>query len=119
VDELAEPVEELPDAAGLRVRRDRVLKVEHDALQWGGIRERQGGLRGRSRRFPQDSLAAGGASEARAFQPYVRLSPVLEEARMVAGVQTAREPEALDGHRSVAEAAHGGGVAEASRRRGI
>jgi hypothetical protein len=45
VDELAEAVKELPDAARLRVRRNRVLKVKHDALQRGGVGEREGRLR--------------------------------------------------------------------------
>jgi hypothetical protein len=99
VDELAEAVEELPDAARLRVRRNRVLEVKHDALQRGGVGERKGRLRRWGRRLLEDPLGAGDAFGARTVQPVDRVAPAVKQASMMAEMQATREAEALDGHR--------------------
>jgi hypothetical protein len=116
---LAQTVEKLPDAAWLCVRSNRVLEVEDDALQRGGVWKRKGRLRRWSDRLLEDPLRAGGDTVAGASQPVDSLAPGSEEAGVVAVVQAAGEAEALDGHRPRAEATEGGGVANARRRRGV
>jgi hypothetical protein len=76
-------------------------------------------LRRRANSLLEDPLRAGGGTVAGAFKPVDSIAPRGEKAGVVAVVQAARKAEALDGHRSRTEAAEGGGVADARRRRGV